>query len=541
MSSLSNILVTANMSSRTSASSARGETSSLSAHARPAPPKSDIEIRLRHHYKTKTYTSSSPIEGDVTITTQKDVRFDSVEIVLIGSSKTRTEGYSAPHESSHTFLKLTMPIPESVYPEPRILEAGRTLTVPFTFVLPTFLTINACNHRIESDHFRQKHLCLPPSMGSWARGNWEKDDLAPSMAEVVYSIKARVWSVPETRTRTGKIMEAVKAIQVLPAFAEDAPLSISWDDSLYKMSKTKTLRKNIISSKLGTLVVSAQQPRAVMLHPDGRVAVGSQVQLDLSFEPVSPDVQPPKMTGVSTKITAHTYYSSAPIRTPPNAGEWMRQAVSDRRGEYSASVNLPAEPPKELFWHAHSINRRDSGYSSDTGPENPTCSEDEPEQPEPQPNRQRRRSLANLIRPSKTTVSASSPVGSRSPPRQPAGLTQVHHSTTLHLPLTLPTARKTFVPTFHSCILSRVYTLRVTLNFGALGGSTAVSLDLPLQVAVEASAPSPPGPGEELPSWEDAIEDAAVDELLSPRMLRLPGGEPREMAAGVPPEYVWRS
>lgn len=518
--------------------SARSETSSLSAHARPAQPKSDIEIRLKHHYKTKTYTSSSPIEGEVTITTQKDVRFDSVEIVLIGSSRTRTEGYSAPHESTHTFLKLIMPIPEVIYPVPRILETGRTLTIPFNFVLPGFLTINACNHKIESDHFRQQHLYLPPSMGSWARGNWEKDDLAPNMAEVVYSIKARVWSVPEMRTRPSKIMESVKAIQVLPAFAEDAPLSIAWNDSLYKMSKTKTLRKNIISSKLGTFVVSGQQPRAITLHPDGRVAVGSQVQLDLSFEPVSPDIQPPKITGVSTKITAHTYYSSSPIRSPPNAGEWMRQAVSDRRGEYSASVNLPAEPPKQLSWRTHSINRRDSGYGSDTSPENTNCSEDESDQPGPQLEPQRRRSLVSLIRPNKTNVSSSS-AGSTSPRRRPSDLTQVHHAATLHLPLTLPTARKTFVPTFHSCILSRIYILRVTLTLGAFGGSTTVSLDLPLQVAVEA-APALAGADEELPSWEDAVEDAAVDELLSPRRLGVPGSEFRETSASVLPGYAWR-
>lgn len=523
------------MPSRTSASSTRGQTgsSSLSAYARPAQPKSDIEIRLKHHYKTKTYTSSSPIEGHVTITTQKDVRFDSLEIVLMGMSRTRTDGYSAPHESNHTFLKLSMPIPESMYPVPRILGTGRTLTVPFNFVLPNFLTINACNHKIESDHFHQQHLCLPPSMGSWARGNWEKDDLAPNMAEVVYSIKARVWSVPEMRARPSKIMEAVKAIQVLPAFAEDAPLTISRGDYLYKMSKTKTLRKNIISSKLGILVVSGQQPRAIMLHPDGRVAAGSQVQLDLSFEPVMPDAQPPKITGVSAKINAHTYFSSAPIRTPPNAGDWMRQAISDRRGEYSTSVNLPAEPPKQLSWHTHSINRRDSGYGSDTGTENLNCSEDESEQPEPQPNPQRRRSLATLIRPNKNAVS-------HLPPRQPSDLTKVHYSATLHLPIILPTARKTFVPTFHSCILSRVYTLRVTLTFGALGGSSAVSLDLPLQVAVESSAPSSPGPSEELPSWEDAVEDAAVDEFFSPRTLEIPGGEFRETRASVLPEYAWR-
>lgn len=516
------------MPSRMSIASSLSENgSALSAHARAAFPKSDIQIHLKHHYKSKTYTSSSPLEGEVTITSQRDIRFDKIEIVLLGSSKSRTEGYSAPHESTHTFLKLTMPIPESRYPVPRVLETGRSLTIPFNFVLPNFLTLNACHHKVDSDHVRTQHLCLPPSMGSWARGNWETDDLAPHMAEVEYSIKARVWREPELRGRPIRVMEAVKPIQVLPAFSEDAPLNITKKDHLYKMSKSKTLRKNLLSSKLGKLTVSGQQPRAIMLYPDGRVSAGTMAQLDLNFEPVSPDCPLPKVTGVSTKITAHTYYSAGPITSLPHTGEWMRQGLAERRGVYSTSVNLHSQCPDKVSWRA-SYRRRDSGYGSETAQENVTSSEDDGDcnAPQTQLLPQGRRSLANLMRPGKATPPSSSS-SSSSPSSSPSG---VFHTASIQLPITLPTAKKTFVPTFHSCILSRVYTLHVSLTVAgasSTGASSTVSLDLPVQVAVEAVA-APLSDQEELPSWEDAVEDAAVDELLRPRILGLPGDDFRE-------------
>lgn len=524
----------ANMPARTSIVSSPGEdVSALSAHARAHFPKSDIQIRIKHHYKTKTYTSSSPVEGEVIITTQRDVRFDSIEIVLLGSSKTRTEGYSAPHESTHTFLKLIMPIPESSYPVPRVLEPGRSITIPFNFILPNFLTLNACNHKIESDQFHEQHLCLPPSMGSWARGNWEKDDLAPFMAEVEYSVKARVWRQATLRERPIKVMEGVKAIQVLPTFAEDAPLSISKADNMYRMSRTKTLRKNIISSKLGSLVVSAQQPRAIMLHPDGSVAAGSTAQLDLSFEPLCPDAQPPKVTGVSMKLVAHTFYSSGPIRSAPNIGDWMKEGIMERRGVYSTGVVLPAHAPEGLAWRADHGNRRDSGYGSESFPENPSSSEDDCD--EPSQHRQHRRSIASLMRLSKGCSHSTPPTS----PRRAPSPCRARHTASLHLPLVLPTAKRAFVPSFHTCIVSRVYTLHVSLT--AAGLSSAVSLDVPLQIAVEADAGAAEAAAAagRLPSWEDAVEEAAADAFLSPRTLGVPDSEFRETS--VLPGYARRS
>ncbi|KAI3398786.1 hypothetical protein diail_8477 [Diaporthe ilicicola] len=542
------------MPARTSMSTSPSEaSSSLSAHARKLGfPKSDIQIHLKNHFKTKTYTSSSLVSGDVTITTQRDVRFDSVEVVLIGCARTKTDGYSAPHESTYTFLKLIMPIPESVYPVPRVLESSRTLTIPFHFVLPNFLTLGACTHKVESDNLKLQHLCLPPSMGSWARGNWEKDDLSPQMADIEYTIRARVWKEPELQARPTKIMETIKSIQVLPAFPEDAPLSITKNDRLYCMSRTKAVRKNLLSAKLGRLTVSAEQPRAIMLRPDGQVSTGTTAQIDLRFEPMSADTQPPKITGISSKITAHTYFSAGPIGSPPNMGDFNKAGVSDRRGVYSTSVNLaPAAPLEKPTWTTYQA-RRDSGYFTDTAPEN-TASEDdgedeqEQERLRQQQKRQRRRSvtIANLVRPSKKQQRQDQ----SAPPRRPRP-SPVYHTTTAHVAVArLPTAKKFFVPTFHSCIASRVYTLHVSLQVsGSGGGSTTLSLDLPLQFGVEpegvvaaalAGGEGGVEAGEALPSFEDAVEEAAADDFFRPRVLSVPEVAFRETS--VLPGYGARS
>ncbi|PSR81988.1 hypothetical protein BD289DRAFT_344849, partial [Coniella lustricola] len=437
--------------------------------------KSDVRIHIKHHYKSKTYTCGSRLEGNVVITTTKDVAFDTVEILLIGSSRTRTEGYSTPHESVHTFLKLSMPVDTASYPTSRVLEAGQASAIPFHFVIPDFLTLSACHHKVDSDHVRNHHLCLPPSMGWWARENWEKDDLAPHMAEVEYSIKARVVARPDASGRRPKLMEGAKAIQVLPVFAEEAPLNIGSRDSLYRMAKSKTLRKGLISGKLGKLTVSGQQPRAIMLRPDGRVANDAMAQLDLRFEPASGDAQPPKVTGVSAKITAHTYYSASAINDIPNTGDWMRAGTTDRRGVYSTSVALRTPNLTNAPWGSHRV-RRDSGYGSEPSPTSSvSCSSDECDDAEASRplNAQRRRrssgTLANLLH-QKTAAT-------------PTAVT-LYHMAAIQLPIDLPTDKRTFVPSFHSCIVSRIYTLHVTVRVDA-GTNTTLSLDLPLQIGVE--------------------------------------------------------
>ncbi|KAH6856794.1 hypothetical protein B0I37DRAFT_334378 [Chaetomium sp. MPI-CAGE-AT-0009] len=472
--------------------------STAASHAkRMAYPKSDINLNLKDHYSTKVYTSLSPIAGDLTITTRRDVRFDSIQILLLGYTKTLFEGMSAPQEVTHTFLKMVMPIPESTYPVPRVLETGQTYTVPFNFVIPSQLTINACNHARLSDAMQDHHVRLPPSLGGW-----ERDDMAPLMAQVEYKIVARV--IRDDGDRKTRIMEARQPLWVLPASPEDPPLSITDKDRLYRMSRTKTLRKNILTTKLGRITAEAVQPGAAVLSADGRrVMSHPMAHIRLAFEGASARTLPPTITGVTAKVTAHTYYSSGTIDSFPNLGDWNPPYLTDRRGQFFTSTPLPpvtlAEQPA---WTSTpqpttptQLARRDSGYGSSVHSRNSSSSD-----------------LAHqhqhLLSPKPATA-------------QHQQQQQQTHTTTLAIPLSLPTDKKTFVPTFHSCIASRVYTVQLTVALSSKGASNSVSLVVPLQVVADveegresAGAGAVGGP----PSFEEA----AADEHLRPRVLLAP-------------------
>ncbi|KAK3292253.1 uncharacterized protein B0H64DRAFT_225153 [Chaetomium fimeti] len=432
---------------------------------RMAYPKSDINVNLKDHYSSKVYTSLSPVTGDLTITTKRDVSFDSIQILLLGYTKTLFEGLSAPQEVTHTFLKMVMPIPESTYPVPRVLETGQTYTVPFNFVIPSQLTINACNHARLSDAMQDHHVRLPPSLGGW-----ERDDMAPLMAQVEYKITARV--LRHDGDHKTRIMEANQPLRVLPASPEDPPLNITAKDRLYRMSKAKTLRKNILATKLGRITAEAIQPGAAVLSADGRrVMSHPMAHIRLAFDAASPRALPPTITGVTAKVTAHTYYSSGTIASFPNLGEWNAPYLTDRRGQFFTSTALPpvtlAEQPA---WTSSSqqptpapLARRDSGYGSSLHSSNSSSSD-----------------LAHqhLLSPKQQHANPSQPHQQSQNQQQPQ-----QHTATLAIPLSLPTDKKTLVPTFHSCIASRVYTVQLTVALASKGASNSLSLVVPLQVA----------------------------------------------------------
>ncbi|KAI1188046.1 arrestin [Nemania serpens] len=448
-------------------------------------PKISMDIHIDNHYQSKIYTTSSPVSGHVKLSASHDVRFDHIQILLLGTSKTCIDAISVQQSTSHTFLKLIMPIRESYYPESRRLEAGATYTIPFHFVIPQHLPLGACNHQLRDDALREEHLRLPPSFGGW-----KKDDLAPNMSRITYFVRARVY-------RKDAAMEVSRDIKVIPLVAEDAPLSISHQDKMYVMSKSKTLRKSILSPKLGKVTVSANQPVPAMISADGHDVTPTAAQLDLVFEPTSTESQPPKIVGVTSKVTAVTYYSAGAICQYPNLKDWARSFGADGRGVYTSSVSLPPTPVEGIAWHQHitAQDRRDSGYDSE-------LHEDSDHSPTGRP----------------TLPSA------RDSPRRNNKSAPFYYATKLQVPVELPAGKKQFLPTFHSCISSRVYVLWMTVTLSSLVGmSSTVTLGVPLQVGVgsrEGGRVDSTG----LPTFESAMEDAAleVDSYLQPRTLSVP-------------------
>ncbi|KAJ3567796.1 hypothetical protein NPX13_g6647 [Xylaria arbuscula] len=453
-------------------------------------PKVNMDISIDNHYQSKIYTTFSPVSGHVKIHATHDVPFDKVQILLLGTSRTRVDAINIPQATSHTFLKLMMPVPESQYPESRCFKAGATHTIPFNFVIPQHLTLNACSHRAPSDALKEAHLRLPPSVG-----DWDKDDFTPHMSRITYSVRARIYQ-KDVSGKSTKAAEAFHDIKMIPMVAEDAPLSITEQDKLYVMSKRKTLRKSILSPKLGKLTVSANQPAPVMISTDGHSTTPTTAYLDFVFEPTSHESQPPKIVGITSKLTAVTYYSAGGINQYPNLKDWASSFGADGRGAYSSSIPLPTAPVNNVSWTHHIPNqgRRDSGYGSELHYDSEHSSSG-------------RHSPDSRARNKKT-------------PSSPYGLQ-------LQVPVQLPSDKKQFIPTFHSCISSRVYVLWMTVTLSALAGtSSTITLGVPLQIGVGSR-----GGGlvdaTGLPTFEAAMEDAAfeIDAYLQPRTLSVPNIE----------------
>jgi hypothetical protein len=505
-----------------------------------------VDIVIDRHYSSKVYTSGSTITGHAVIKTCRNLPFDAFEISFTGTSSTRLDYVqSFPAFSRRTFMKLRMPhseIQSSLPDGPRgVFVAGRTYEVPFHFVVPHQLTIGACNHKCESPAVREQHLRPPPSVGV---GAWSLPDQSPDMVRVEYAIRVRAGEQRAVTTGPGaagassggldSVIDAQHLIKVLPATPEDAPIDVTLKDERYNLSKTKTLRKSLLfSGKMGSLAASSSQPAAIMLSPDGHRATDSVAYINLDFTPSSSDATPPRISSVAGKLVSTTFFSSLPIDALPNLGGRSSYTTTPALN-YSSNTNIFTVNSPTTVWRprrpALSGLRRDSGYESSH-----VDGEDASDLSDNGSGGEGRGWTARVGRRKSNAQSGS----------KKSTATTV--TTTVEIPFTLPmTNKKMFLPTFHSCLVSRTYTLQVVLSVGP--NNTAVQLAIPIQIGVEAA--HAPQDMDELPSFEtammqgavlsedDADADADADAYLRPRVMHIP--PPESLGTSILPGYHHR-
>jgi hypothetical protein len=94
----------------------------------------------------------------------------------------------------------------------------------------------------------------------------------------------------------------------------------------------------------------------------------------------------------------------------------------------------------------------------------------------------------------------------------------IRHNAVLDIPFSIPMSnKKIFLPTFHSCLISRTYTLHLNLSVGPT--NTAMSLAIPLQIGVE-TIYEPQDGG--LPSFESVMAENDQANATSPFDLQYP-------------------
>ncbi|TVY84147.1 hypothetical protein LSUE1_G003020 [Lachnellula suecica] len=453
----------------------------LSQQGRP-----DMEIILDDHTDGKIYSTFDAISGRVEITAPHNARFDEIQITLEGTVRTFVENLSPTSTRSkttalHKFLKLVMPIPESDYPQPRIAEAGRTYTFPFNFVVPDRLLPRSCNHKCLSEHVHEAHLQLPPSMGD--RELSSRDDLSPDMAKIVYGIKVQVVRNREVDNKNVVLVEGLKKLHIVPAVAEAPPLSVGVEDCEYRLSKTKSLKKGLFSGKLGKITVSAAQTNAITLPSPSseKVQPATTATINLRFDPHETSSQPPRLGGLTTKIKVSTFFAARPAVSIPTQRKILSQFEAFR-GVYDQSISLSSRCVESVAWAQHTpspeYSRRDSASS--------TSSSDESD-----------------------NIHASKPKDK-----------SVYYTASIIVPITLPCS-KTWIPTFHSCIASRVYTINLNLSIHTPGPgvpATSVSLHLPVQIAAAGNRSR----RATLTPEEAAAELASANQFFTPRVIEIP-------------------
>jgi hypothetical protein len=440
--------------------------------------KSELDIVLDGEADfVHSYATYDEIKGRVNIRFEKDTSFDDVNVTFEGLSCTYVEKIATTAPTTgrttgrHTFLKVQQPIASDLLPANGIFEAGVTYSVPFTFVVPDRLLPFICSHKVDNESLRREHTQLPPSLGDPSvsgDGHTLMDDLAPDMSKISYGIRARVtkWNA------TGRLLEMadkVERIRIVPGKEEAPPMNIEGTDSDYEyiMRKEKSVKKGLFKiGKVGRLTAETTQPRSLRLpHPQKRQIepISTMATINLRFDPASLDDQPPQLDSIVSKLKVYTFFGAAPYKTTPEVRR--HDNWSTLHGIYPESVALSSRALSTVSWVRHGPIERGSFSSSDLSR---------------RPSAFSTTSQSSIPEPS-CAYEAGSPF----------------YTACLPVPIALPTASdssrpKVFVPTFHSCIVSRAYSMELNISFRTPGSSISSShviLKTPIQISSEGGTP----------------------------------------------------
>ncbi|RMZ89477.1 hypothetical protein DV736_g3293, partial [Chaetothyriales sp. CBS 134916] len=432
---------------------------------------------------TPSYSTHDEIRGNVALAFEKDTPIEQVIITFEGQACTYVEklATSAPTTGRttgrHTFLKLLQPVQSQHVPEDGILRAGETYRIPFLFNVPDCLLPYVCSHKVERESIRKHHIQLPPSLGdstTLSDGQLVMDDFAPAMARISYFIRARVIQRLNACSKPVEVAEKIERLRILPQRDEEPPVELS-GDSDHCLRRVKMVRKGFLKfGKLGTLTAEATQPKSLRLpHPSKPITepVTTMTTIRLRFDPMTADEQPPQLGTLVTKLRVHTYFGAAPYRILPEihrCDNW-----SNLHGVYPQTIELSSRNLSSVAWtrsddassESSDLSRRPSALSS----------------------------LSNV-----TSLMSSSASVRRTSVDYDAGAP--YYTASILVPVSLPVpcmssskTLKTFVPSFHCCIVSRSYSLHFSLSYNSPGSTKVstptISLKSPLQISQEGGTP----------------------------------------------------
>lgn len=421
-----------------------------------------IDIRLNDYQKT--YTTFENIYGMAIVEAYVDTPFDYMDIQFLGVSKISIERWSSMAAvktlsvATHAFLTLQQPDLEARYPPGRILRKGNTYEFPFTFVVPAHLVEGACSHLVAHENVRDAHLLLPPTLGDQGlpRNAGLIDDVSPEMANIRYGVSATMFTIfsHNRETERTKIATSWRSLRVIPKVKELPPLMIedlarqsSRDDQFLRHERK--IRRGIFGHGLGTIVMEALQPKCLELQhrADGtsHEKPTTITHVMLRFDSTDGVTTAPRLVKIISKLEISTFFATAKRQDFPSKHD---NAFDANRGVYSKSITLASRTLESSLWHA--IGSENShGFVT-----------------------QAQESMIDhkwVPMPGRDSVAG-----------------DLSRAAAILVPVELPTT-KDWVPTFHSCLISRTYSLSFSLIYLDCGFSRSIDLQVPLQISADLS------------------------------------------------------
>ncbi|KZF18805.1 hypothetical protein L228DRAFT_271705 [Xylona heveae TC161] len=414
----------------------------------------------------QTYTSHSNISGMVSFTPARTTPFDSVEISLEGTSRTQVPTATKLAIGTHQFLHLLMPVSESAYPINHVAESGKTYRFNFTFAVPQKLLPTACRHRIaNSNCLHDDHTQAPPSM---PYSSDKQHDMSPMTVKIEYAIRAKLLHRSSGTGKVEIISQAFRPLHIIPDSADQPPLTFDLINNDYILQKSKTLRKSLFKGKLGTITATSAQPASFRFNPLSPAAssLSTSAPIHVRFDPIDSHDPPPKLGSINSRIRVSTFFSAEPYDSVPSHAS-MIQTQRPNCSVYETSMHLSTYETSSIKWEKQSernvapplgssILGRDSGY----------CTPSESV-------------LASANSAAELAPSTSCDAGSQNDP---------YYTATIMVPVSLPKT-KIWLPSFNSCLLSRVYTLDIALSVqnGTGVPASIIGLRVPVQVSSSSS------------------------------------------------------
>lgn len=262
---------------------------------------------------------------------------------------------------------------------------------------------------------------------------------------ILYTIHARISFVdPRRRSRKSYFVTASRNIRIIPA--SEGPSVHNHPSSHYAAQTETVVKRGPLGSILGTLNIASLHLIPIQYSLSGcttRDTSSPSATLHLLFHPAEEGLLPPRIYSLRTKIVAHTSLSTA--RSPEE--------------HPCRSIDRQA-PPSQPLLHTEAVALSDLKLSPI----------------------QWTKQDKHLFSPESGSYSLSE---TDIPPTPPSEI-EPYYTTTIIVPFTLPET-KSFVPSFSSCLISRSYSLDITLFYGssAAGACLAkrrVSLRVPLWI-----------------------------------------------------------